>query len=75
MADWAARLDAFLQFNEQNVLTHAGAISHELAEAKAAAEFEAYEAQRRLLEAQTPSSDFDRAVEEVRRLDGKPGNR
>jgi len=26
------RLDAFLQFNERNILTHAGSVSHELAE-------------------------------------------
>ncbi len=29
MADWVSRLDRFLQFNERNILTHAGTISHE----------------------------------------------
>jgi hypothetical protein len=28
MAEWVQRLDAFLQFNERNVLTHAGTVSH-----------------------------------------------
>ena len=68
MAEWVQRLDAFLQFNERNVLTHAGAISHQLAEAHAHGQFEQYDAERRRLEAAQPSSDFDRAVEEVKRL-------
>ena len=68
MAEWVQRLDAFLQFNERNVLTHAGAVSHQLAEAHAYAQFEQHEAGRRRLEAAQPSSDFDHAVEEVKRL-------
>ena len=68
MAEWVQRLDAFLQFNERNVLTHAGAVSHQLAEAYAHGQFEQYDAERRRLEATQPSSDFDRAVEEVKRL-------
>ena len=68
MAEWVQRLDAFLQFNERNVLAHAGAISHQLAEAHAHREFEQYDAERRRLEAAEPSSDFDRAIEDVKRL-------
>ncbi|MEQ1685377.1 MAG: virulence RhuM family protein [Burkholderiaceae bacterium] len=68
MAEWVQRLDAFLQFNERNVLTHAGAVSHQLAEAHAHGQFERYDAERRRLEAEQPSSDFDRAVEEVKRV-------
>ena len=68
MSEWVQRLDAFLQFNERNILTHAGAVSHQLAEEHAHAQFEQYDAERRQLEAAQPSSDFDRAVEEVNRL-------
>ncbi len=68
MEEWVQRLDAFLQFNERNVLTHAGTVSHQLAEAHAHRQFEQYEAERRRLEAEQPSADFDRAVEEVMRL-------
>ncbi len=68
MADWVARLDSFLAFNERNILTHAGAISHELAQAHAEAQFERFDSERRLLEAAQPTSDFDRAVDETRRL-------
>jgi len=69
MAEWVQRLDAFLQFNERNILTHAGAVSHQLAEDHAHAQFEQYDAERRRLEAAQPSSDFDRAVEDVKRLE------
>ena len=43
MADWVAKLDAFLQFNDRNILTHAGKISHELAEEHAHATFAEYD--------------------------------
>ncbi len=69
MAEWVQRLDAFLQFNERNVLTDAGAVSHQLAEQHAHTQFELLDGERRRLEAAQPKSDFDRAVEEVRRLE------
>lgn len=70
MSEWAARLDSFLQFNERNVLTHADAISHELAEKHALAQFAVFEQQRLQSEAAQPTSDFDRTVEHVKRLTG-----
>jgi hypothetical protein len=72
MADWVARLDAFLQFNEQNVLTHAGKVSAELAKEHAEAQFDRYEANRRAFEAQNPTSDFDRFLAETKRLPPPP---
>lgn len=69
MADWVARLDGFLQFNERNVLTHAGKISHDLAVEHAQGEFERFQADRRRLEASQPTSDFDRAVEQTRQVE------
>ena len=71
MADWIKKLDAFLEFNERNILTHAGKVSHELAQERAQAEFARYEEQRLKLEAAQPTSDFDKAVEEVKRLEKK----
>ncbi len=68
MKDWVVKLDAFLAFNERNILTHAGMISHTLAEEHAHAQFDKYEAKRRKLEAAAPSSDFDRFVEKTRQL-------
>ena len=75
MAEWVERLDAFLQFNERNVLTHAGRVSHELAERHAHAEFEKHEAERHRLDSAQPASDFDRAVEEVKRLEAGASGR
>lgn len=69
MADWVARLDAFLQFNERNILDHAGKVSHQLAEEHALREFEKFETERRRLEATQPTSDFDKAMEAVKRLE------
>ncbi|MCL5104656.1 MAG: virulence RhuM family protein [Armatimonadetes bacterium] len=68
MKDWTERLDAFLQFNERDILSHAGKISAELAKHKAEAEFAKYDARRRELEATQPTSDFDRFVERTKRL-------
>lgn len=56
MKDWADKLNAFLQFNEKDILKHPGRVSQEMARAFAESEFEKYRiAQDRLFE-----SDFDR---------------
>lgn len=61
MKDWVGKLDAFLKFNEHEVLSHAGKISHDLAEALVKKEFETYKKQQdRLIE-----SDFDREMKKV----------
>jgi hypothetical protein len=69
MAEWAAKLDAFLHFNERNILKHAGTVSHQLAEEHAHREFEKYDAERLRLAASQPTSDFDKVVEEVKRIE------
>jgi len=66
MADWAARLDGFLEFNGSEILTGAGKISHEQAKLHAETEFEKYRiAQDRLFE-----SDFDRFMAHVKEIEG-----
>jgi hypothetical protein len=58
MKDWASKLDAFLQFNQRDLLDHPGKVSAEIAKAFAESEFEKYRVvQDRLFE-----SDFDRVV-------------
>lgn len=71
MSDWAKKLDAFLEFNERDILTNSGRISQKMAEEHASKEFEQYEAKRRRLEASTPTSDFDRFVEQSKKLEGR----
>src|SRR3989338_8585209 len=42
MKDWVAKLDAFLQLNEKEILGNAGLVSNKVAEALALGEFEKY---------------------------------
>jgi len=71
MRDWSEKLDAFLRFNEREVLQHKGTITHESAVAHARSEFAKLEDQRRALEASQLSSDFDRLVDETKRLESE----
>jgi len=68
MADWVARLDAFLRFHERSILTHAGSVSHELAQQYAHQQFEEYERQRLSEDATKSLSDFDKLVNEAKHL-------
>jgi hypothetical protein len=53
LADWETRLDAFLRFNERDVLENAGSVSRADADAYAQQEYERFAARRReLLEAE-----------------------
>ena len=61
MGNWIARLDDFLSLNEENILTHAGKISHELALARAEQEYEKFNEQRQH-ESRSLESDFDKSV-------------
>lgn len=61
MEDWIKKLDAFLQFNERQILDNPGKISAEIAKAFSETEWEKY----RISQDRLYISDFDR---EVRRL-------
>lgn len=56
MEDWARRLDGFLEFNGNDILTDAGKITHEQAKLHAETEFEKY----RIVQDRLFESDFDR---------------
>ena len=61
MKGWVEKLDAFLQFNEKDILQDSGKISHEVAVGLAENEYEKYRGiQDRVLE-----SDFDREVKKL----------
>jgi hypothetical protein len=68
MSNWIQKLDDFLKFNERNILTHAGKISQQLAQDHAEQEFEKFDTERRRIEANEPSSDFDQIVAATRSL-------
>ena len=59
MADWATKLDAFLQFNGEEVLQDKGKVTAAIAKAFAESEFEQY----RIIQDQLYQSDFDRLIE------------
>lgn len=65
LKDWAEKLDAFLKFNERDVLEGAGRVSKKQADAHAESQYEQFAAQRRaLLEAE--GAEFNvRALEDA----------
>jgi hypothetical protein len=56
MEDWSNKLDAFLQFNEYDLLNNIGKVSAEVAKEFAESEFEKY----RIIQDRLFQSDFDR---------------
>ena len=58
MEDWAKRLDAFLKFDEREILQDSGSISAALARQYAESEFENY----RILQDRLFESDFDKLI-------------
>jgi len=61
MKDWIEKLNAFLRFSEYEILTNAGKISHEVAEALALKEYEKF----RIEQDKNYISDFDREVKKL----------
>ncbi len=61
MKDWADKLNAFLQFNEQDILTNAGKISAEIAKSFAESEFEKFDK----IQDKNFESDFDREIKKL----------
>ena len=68
MKDWTTRLDAFLKFNEYQVLKDAGTVRHDVALQLAGQEYEKF----RIHQDQRFESDFDQMVRKVELGDVKP---
>lgn len=64
MGDWVKKLDAFLTLNERDILTHAGRISHDMAQAKAEVEYDRFKALT-AAEPRPVDADFEAAVQEL----------
>ena len=67
MNDWVQKLDAFLKFNEREILTDAGKISHAVAESLALKEYDIYKTK----EDRLYQSDFDLEVQKFLDRSGK----
>jgi hypothetical protein len=68
MEDWVSRLDAFLNFNEYDILENPGKVSHAVANEIAGKEFEKY----RKIQDKNYVSDFDKEV--IKKYLDKKGN-
>ena len=62
MSDWVEKLDAFLQFNEYQILKDAGKVSHEIALKLAEGEY----AKFRVTQDQKFESDFEKEVKKLK---------
>lgn len=67
MADWIEKLNGFLTLNDRDILSHAGRISHEMAQAKAGLEYDKFKA----LAASAPrpvDADFEQVTKDLKKL-------
>ena len=65
MEQWADKLDAFLEFNEQKLLTHAGKVKAEVARKIAEDRYEEFDKQRKTEEAKTADEEDFKELEEI----------
>ena len=64
MRDWITKLDAFLNINDREILTHAGRVSHQMAQEFAEGEYDKFH-QRRIAEQDRTGNDFDKLIERL----------
>ncbi|MBS1630099.1 MAG: virulence RhuM family protein [Bacteroidetes bacterium] len=62
MSDWVEKLNAFLQFNEREILDFPGKVTHEISKAFAESEFEKY----RIVQDKLYQSDFDKLLKHTK---------
>jgi len=65
MRDWKTKLDAFLQFNERDVLKDSGWISMEIAQQLAVKEYEKFSRRRLAKEVETEDKDFENLAKQL----------
>ncbi len=65
MQQWAEKLDAFLQFNEQEILTHAGKVKAEVAKKLAEDRYEEFDNNRKRTEALATDTEDLKQLEEI----------
>ena len=71
MQDWVEKLDAFLQFNGQDILHDAGKISHKVAQELAYKEYDKFKKKQD----QLYISDFDKFIESTKLLETIEGDK
>jgi len=64
MNDWIKKLDAFLNVNDRDILTHAGKISHDMARQTAEDHYDTFN-RKRIAEKDRLGNDFDRMITQL----------
>ncbi|OGW20970.1 MAG: hydroxyacid dehydrogenase [Nitrospirae bacterium GWA2_46_11] len=65
MRDWREKLDAFLQFNERDILTNAGKVAKEVADKLALEHYEAFNRNRLAIEAKEEALADDEELKKI----------
>ena len=65
MRDWREKLDAFLQFNERDILTNAGKVAKEVADRLALEQYEQFQERRLVIDADADERAFEAAVKKL----------
>lgn len=65
MEQWTDKLDAFLKFNEQELLTHAGKVKAEVAKKIAEDRYEAFDKKQKITEALAADEKDLKQLEEI----------
>lgn len=65
MRDWRKKLDAFLQFNERDILTNAGRVAKEVADRLALEQYDRFHTRRLVTEAAADERAFEAAVKKL----------
>ena len=67
MKDWIQRLDAIVQLNGRELLTHAGKISHKQALNKSAEEYEKYKEQQKQIEKENSLKELEQDIKKLKK--------
>lgn len=66
MKNWIERLDAILQLNGRELLTHAGKISHKMALEKSEGEYDKFYQQQKALEKEASFKDLEQDIQKLK---------
>jgi hypothetical protein len=65
MKDWISRLDAIIQLNGRELLTHAGKISHQMALAKSALEYGDYRETQSRIQHEASLKELEEDIKQI----------
>lgn len=74
MTDWIQRLDAIIQLNGRELLTHAGKISHQMAQEKAALEYDKFRESQRRIQHEESLKELEEDIKKLKPPRQKGGN-